>query len=256
MSAVTDNVIDLGRLRRTCAACGLQQLCLPAGIDPDALNRLDSVVQNRRPLEKNQALFENGAPFLSLFVVRSGSFKTVVEDAAGESQVVGFHLPGEILGFDAVSNDTHRCAAIALEPSTVCEVPYAHLNRIAGQVPELQRQLHRVISREVVRDHEHLVMMGRRQAMQRLASFIKSLSDRCARLRRDPMQVNLSMSRYELASYLGLVVETVSRLFTRLQNDGVLDVQRKTLRILDMAALSAACDEAPDDRVGDKRSRA
>jgi CRP/FNR family transcriptional regulator len=256
MSTPADNVVDLGRLRRTCAACGLQQLCLPAGIDSEALGRLDSVVQSRRPLERHQALFESGAPFISLFVVRSGSFKTVVEDAAGESQVVGFHLPGEILGFDAVSEDVHRCTARALEPSTVCEVPYAHVNRIAAQVPELQRQLHRVISREVVRDHEHLVMMGRRQAMQRLASFIKSLSDRYARLRRDPLQVALSMSRYELASYLGLVVETVSRLFTRLQNEGVLEVQRKTVRILDMPALAAACDEAPDDRLGDKRSRA
>lgn len=236
-------VVDLARLRRTCAACGLHQLCLPAAIGADDLHRLDEILQARRPLERGQPIFRTDHPFSSLYVVRSGSFKTFTTNEQGDSQVLGFHLPGEILGFDAVSNDRHQCTAEALERSTVCEVPYARLAQVAAQVPDLQRQLMRVISREVQRDHEHLVMMGRRQAQERLAIFLKSLSDRYRRLQRDPAVLTLGMSRYELANYLGLVVETVSRLFTRMQSLGVLEVHRKTVRIVDFARLEALSGE-------------
>jgi CRP/FNR family transcriptional regulator len=237
MSDDTHTVVDLNRLRRTCSACGLHQLCLPAAIGGDDIQRLDDILQARRPLERGQAVFRIDSQFASLFVVRSGSFKTYTNNEQGESQVLGFHLPGEILGFDAVSTDRHQCTAEALERSTVCEVPYIKLAQIAAQVPELQRQLMRVISREVQRDHEHLVMMGRRHAQERLAIFLRSLSDRYRRLQRDPAALTLGMSRYELANYLGLVVETVSRLFTKFQQAGVLEVHRKTVRILDFDKL-------------------
>jgi CRP/FNR family transcriptional regulator len=236
-------VIDLARLRRTCSACGLHQLCLPAAIGADDLHRLDEILQARRPLERGQPIFRADHGFTSLYVVRSGSFKTYTTNEHGDSQVLGFHLPGEILGFDAVSTDRHQCTAEALERSTVCEVPYIKLAQVAAQVPDLQRQLMRVISREVQRDHEHLVMMGRRHAQERLAIFLKSLSDRYRRLQRDPAVLTLGMSRYELANYLGLVVETVSRLFTRLQTIGVLEVHRKTVRILDFDKLDALTGE-------------
>lgn len=243
MNADSHAVVDLARLRRTCSACGLHQLCLPAAIGGDDLHRLDEILQARRPLERGQAVFRTDHAFASLFVVRSGSFKTFTTNEQGDSQVLGFHLPGEILGFDAVSTDRHQCTAEALERSTVCEVPYMKLAQVAAQVPELQRQLMRVISREVQRDHEHLVMMGRRHAQERLAIFLKSLSDRYRRLQRDPSVLTLGMSRYELANYLGLVVETVSRLFTRLQQLGVLEVHRKTVRIVDFDKLDAMTGE-------------
>jgi CRP/FNR family transcriptional regulator len=236
-------VIDLARLRRTCSACGLHQLCLPAAIGADDLHRLDEILQARRPLERGQPIFHADHAFTSLYVVRSGSFKTYTTNEHGDSQVLGFHLPGEILGFDAVSTDRHQCTAEALERSTVCEVPYMKLAQVAAQVPGLQRQLMRVISREVQRDHEHLIMMGRRHAQERLAIFLKSLSDRYRRLQRDPAVLTLAMSRYEMANYLGLVVETVSRLFTRLQSLGVLEVHRKTVRILDFEKLDALTGE-------------
>jgi CRP/FNR family transcriptional regulator len=137
-------------------------------------------------------------PLQALFVVRSGSFKTYSTSEHGEAQIIGFHLPGEILGFDGVGNDRHECTAEALERSTVCEVPFNRLTQIASQVPDLQRQLMRVVSREVLRDHEHLVMMGRRHAQERLAIFLKSLSERNQRLKRNPLVLTLTMSRYEL----------------------------------------------------------
>jgi CRP/FNR family transcriptional regulator, anaerobic regulatory protein len=238
-------VVDLARLRRTCSACGLHQLCLPAAIGADDLHRLDEILQARRPLDRGQPIFRVDHAFTSLYVVRSGSFKTYTTNEQGDSQVLGFHLPGEILGFDAVSTDRHQCTAEALERSTVCEVPYIKLAQVAAQVPDLQRQLMRVISREVQRDHEHLVMMGRRHAQERLAIFLKSLSDRYRRLQRDPAVLTLGMSRYELANYLGLVVETVSRLFTRLQQIGVLEVHRKTVRIVDFDKLETLTGENP-----------
>jgi CRP/FNR family transcriptional regulator, anaerobic regulatory protein len=244
MSTETAQVFDIARLRRSCASCGLQQLCLPASIGGDDLRRLDEVVQAKRPLDRSQTLFLPGTPFHSLFVVRSGSFKTYVTNEQGETQILGFHLPGEILGLDAISAEKHQCTAEALERTSVCEVPFAHLSHIALQVPDLQRQLLRVISREVMRDHEHLVMMGRRHAQERLAIFLKSLSERYARIKRDPALLTLPMSRYELANYLGLVVETVSRLFTRFQQLGVLEVRRKNVRILDFDKLEALTAES------------
>jgi CRP/FNR family transcriptional regulator len=246
MSADIHAVVDLTSLRKSCAACGLNYLCLPAAIGGDALQRLDEILQARRPLNRGQAVFRNQAPFTALYVVRSGSFKSFTTNEHGDIQVLGYHLPGEILGFDGLSTDQHQCAVEALERSTVCEVPYQKLTQIAAQLPDLQRQLMRVISREVHRDHEHLVMMGRRHAQERLAIFLKSLSERYRRLQRDPQALTLGMSRYELANYLGLVVETVSRLFTRMQSAGVLEVHRKTVRILDLAKLEEMCGESQD----------
>jgi CRP/FNR family transcriptional regulator, anaerobic regulatory protein len=235
--------LDIVRLRASCAACALSQLCLPAGIDGDELLRLDEAVQKRRPLQRGQLLFEDGAPFQSLFVVRAGTFKTFSSSEQGEVQVLGFHLPGEIIGFDALADDRHRCTAEALEQASVCEVPFDGLTQISQSIPGLQRQLLRIASREVVKDHEHLGMMGRKQAQERLAIFLRSLSDRHRRLRLVHDDVMLTMSRQDLANYLGLVVETVSRLFTRFEELGVLTVERKRIRILDFARLDELAGE-------------
>ncbi|MDZ4811306.1 MAG: fumarate/nitrate reduction transcriptional regulator Fnr [Pseudomonadota bacterium] len=236
--------LDIGRLRASCSACGLSQLCLPAGIDGDDLLRLDAAVQQRRPLQRGQKLFEDGSTFHALFVVRSGTFKTYSTSADGEVQILGFHLPGEIIGFDALADDHHRCTAEALELASVCDVPFDGLQDVAHQVPGLHRQLLRIASREVVKDHEHLVMMGRKQAQERLAIFLRSLSDRQRRLRLVHDDFLLSMSRQDLANYLGLAIETVSRIFTRFEEMGVLSVERKRIRILDFARLDEIAGEA------------
>jgi CRP/FNR family transcriptional regulator, anaerobic regulatory protein len=236
--------LDLTRLRASCSACALSQLCLPAGIDGDELLRLDDAVQKRRPLQRGQLLFEDGAAFHSLFVVRAGTFKTYSSSRQGEMQLLGFHLPGEIIGFDALADDIHHCTAEALEQASVCEIPFDGLNDVAQTIPGLHRQLLRIASREVVKDHEHLGMMGRKQAQERLAIFLRSLSDRHRRLRLVHDDVMLTMSRQDLANYLGLVVETVSRLFTRFEELGVLSVDRKRIRILDFARLDELAGEA------------
>ena len=236
------------RLRQSCAECGLHRLCLPASIGGDDLHQLDRVVQVKRMIGRDQSLYSAGRPFHALYVVRSGAFKTFTTDSHGESQVLGFHLPGEIMGLDAIASGQHQCTAEALEKSSACEVPFERLEEVARELPGLQQQLMRVISREVLHDQRHLVMIGRRAALERLAIFLHSLSERLQRMRRDPTLFVLPMSRRDLANYLGLVIETVSRLFSRLAELGVIEVERKTIRILDPEKLRELAGEADAGR--------
>ncbi|MET0332482.1 MAG: helix-turn-helix domain-containing protein, partial [Dyella sp.] len=156
-------------------------------------------------------------------------------------QVLGFHLPGEWVGLDAISSGKHTCEAQALERTGYCELPYAKLQSLAAETPSVQHQLMRVISREILNDHQHLVLMGKPLAQQRVAIFLKSLSQRYQRLQRDSKVLTLSMSRSDIASYLGLVIETVSRALTRMEKMGVLTVKRRSIEILQPEQLDALC---------------
>lgn len=231
-------VLDLARLRRSCAQCSLQQLCLPAGIDQDDMARLDEIVRRRRPLARSERLFRIGATMEALYVAREGAFKTVAISDDGEEQIIGFHLPGELIGLDALGSGKHRCEAEALGPALVCEVPLDALDEATRAVPGLQAQLLRVIGRSVGRDQDHLEILGRRQAQERIAMFLHGLSERYQQLGHSSSEFSLPMSREDIARYLGLVIETVSRGFTRLQDDGLIKVRGRQLRILDPAGLS------------------
>lgn len=249
----SENVVDIAQLRRSCGACALSQLCLPATLVHDDMLRLDKVVSTQRPIEAGHELYTDGAVFHNLYVVRSGSLKTVSNSANGTEQVLGFHLAGDVVGLDAVANDRHQCTAIALERTTLCEVPFNAINTIAVQIPGLQQQLYRLISREFVRDQQHLSTMGRKQAHERLAIFLKSLSDRRRALKLDPMLLDLSMSRDDIANYLGMVFETVSRLFGRFRDDGLLEVNRRSVRILDYDALSLIAAGSQDEQTAPQK---
>lgn len=246
-AAAEARVVDIGELRQSCSACALHALCLPASIDGQDLARLDHLVKRRQPLDRGATLFREGSEHPSLFVVRSGSLKTSVTLPEGDTQILGFHLSGEILGFDGLAGERHQCTAEALERASVCEVPFEQLSRVAAQVPGLQQQLFRVMSREFVREQQHPVMMGRRQALARLAIFLRNLSERRAATGHDPLELQLSMSRQDMANYLGLVIETISRLFSRLHAQGLVQVERKTVRILDPAALHALAEGGEDE---------
>jgi CRP/FNR family transcriptional regulator len=230
-------VFDLAKLRRSCTQCSLQTLCLPAGIDQHDLAQLDAIVHRRRPLARGQRLFRIGAPMEALHVVHDGAFKTVALSDEGGEQIVGFHLAGELMGLDALGEGQHRCEAEALVPSIVCEVPLDALDEVCRAVPGLQTQLLRVIGRSIGRDQDHLAMLARRQSQERIAMFLHGLSERYRQLGRSPIEFNLPMSREDIARYLGLVIETVSRSFTRLQDDGLIKVRGRQLRILDLPAL-------------------
>jgi CRP/FNR family transcriptional regulator len=237
--------LDIGQLRRSCASCGLQELCLPAGISGDDLVRLDAVVRDKRVLERGRSLYLAGDAFNSLYVVRSGALKTFVIDEDAGQQVLGFHLPGEIVGVDALASGRHASQAEALERSSICELPFAQLQQFVSDIPALHRQLLRIISREVVHEHQHLVTMGQQQAHVRLAIFLKSLSDRYATLHRDGNHLALPMSRGDIANYLGLAMETVSRLFARFADMGVLSVRRRMVTVLRPDLLAGLCRSRP-----------
>ena len=231
--------LDLVRLRRSCADCSLSELCLPAGVDRDDLGRLDTMVQRRRPLQRGDSLFRAGDPLSSVYVASEGAFKTVVVNEAGEEHVLGFHLPGELFGLDAIGSGKHRCEAIALGEARVCELPFATLSTVAAQLPSLQRQLLRVMGQSADRDHDHVDVLSRRQASERIALFLHGLGERYQRIGQSCDDFQLPMSRDEIARYLGLALETVSRGFTRLHEDAVIDVRGRRVRIVDGAALQA-----------------
>lgn len=225
--------IDLLTLRRGCSQCSLQQLCLPAGIGRDDLQQLEEIVRRKRPVEAGERLFRQGDPMGAVFVARDGAFKTVLVNEDGEEQVIGFHLPGELIGLDALGSGSHRCEAVALTTANVCEVPFDELSDVAAHVPALQRQLMRVIGQSVGRDQDHLEILARRQANERIALFLHGLIERLRVIGEPTERLRLPMSREDIARFLGLALETVSRGFTRLQDDGVIAVHGRKVEILD-----------------------
>lgn len=248
-------VLDLAQVRRSCAHCTLRELCLPAPIGYQDLNRLDEIVRTRKPLAAGEMLFHAGMTLKSLYVVRAGALKTYAEDRAGTTQILGFHLPGEVVGFDALSDDKHQCHAEALEPSSVCEIPFTRLLDVAAELPQLQKHILRLSSRELVRDQQHLAMIGKREAQARVAAFLLSLAERYARLQLPADRLELPMSRADIANYLGLVIETVSRVLTRMAELGVIEVRRRVIRILDAAQLLEIAEAEEPCRAGVESSR-
>ena len=237
-------VLDIATLRRGCAHCSLQQLCLPAGISADEMQRLDDIVKRKRPVERGERLFRPGDALDAVYVARDGAFKTVSISEDGEEQVVGFHLPGELIGLDALGAGQHRCEAVALTTANVCEVPFDQLAAVASQLPSLQHQLLRIIGQSVNRDQDHLGMLVRRQAGERIALFLHGLSERYRNIGQSGSQFKLPMSREDIAHYLGLALETVSRGFTKLQEDGVIEVVGRRIEIRDAAELARLAHDA------------
>jgi CRP/FNR family transcriptional regulator, anaerobic regulatory protein len=231
-------VLDLVRLRQGCAQCSLQQLCLPAGIAAGELVRLDEIVRRRRPMERGERLFRFGDSLSAVYVARDGAFKTVSLSESGDEQVIGFHLPGELIGLDALGTGLHRSEAVALTPANVCEVPFDELANVAAQLPSLQHQLMRVIGQSVGRDHDHMEMLVKRQASERIALFLHGLGERLLHIGQSATDFKLPMSREDIGSFLGLALETVSRGFTRLQDDGVISVLGRRVEVLDSEELN------------------
>lgn len=241
---MVEPIVDIGRLRRSCADCSLRTLCLPANIEHEDVERLDALVRSRLPLDHGDALYRVGDTLDFLYVVRSGTIRTTQSSGEGEYQVIGFHVAGELVGLDAISDDRHHCTAVALERTSVCAIPFNRLQEIAGRIPGLQRQFLRIISREMVRDHDHLLALGRRTARERLALFLYTLSTRLENSGHDGLDFRLPMSRDDIASYLGLAIETVSRLLTKFASEGILHVDRRRVRILQPQRLAESAGEA------------
>ena len=221
----------------SCASCNLRELCLPAGLCIDDLQRVENIVYARRRVKRGETLFNAGDAFASLYAIRSGFFKTSVLDGDGREQVTGFFMGGELVGLDGLGSGTYNGTAVALEDSEVCVLPYALIEEMSREVPALQRHLHAVLAREIVRDHGVMLLLGSMRAEERLATFLLNLSKRFVRRGYSASDFHLRMTREELGSYLGLKLETVSRLFSQFQTERLIEVQQKHVRILDVPGL-------------------
>lgn len=246
MAGTEANVISLSQMKVACENCSLHQLCLPLNLNHHDMVELDNIIKRRRPLQRGDNLFQSSDHFTSIYAIRSGSLKTFSTTHEGQEQVTGFHLPGELVGLDAITTESHNCTARALETTSVCEIPFNRLEELGAQIPGLQRQLLRLMSREILEDQNMMVWLAKKSAEQRLASLLLRISTQFSDRNFSACTFNLSMSRTDIANYLGLAVETISRLFTRFQSEGLLSVDRKHVVIEDLEGLQRIAHSDPD----------
>ena len=228
---------QLNALKVACSACNLRELCLPVGLSDEEMLSLDNMVSTRRSVKRGESLFHSGDAFGALYAVRTGFFKTVVSATDGREQVTGFQMAGELIGLDGISNDRHSCDAVALEDSQVCMIPYGQLESLSREFTLLQHQFHKIMSREIVRDHGVMLLLGSMRAEERLAAFLLNLTQRLQARGFSASALVLRMTREEIGSYLGLKLETVSRTFSKFQDEGYLEVKQRDIRIIDQDAL-------------------
>lgn len=242
--ATQRKVFKLEELQASCRDCRLHELCLPVGIPDADVATLEQIVEKSPPIPKGSHLFNAGDSFSAIYVPRSGALKTVHVNEDGEQAVVGFHLPGELVGLDGLASDAHSLTAEALETTSVCRVGFDQLEAVARKIPMLQRQLSRLMSKEFLKAENHLLLMGNRTAEARLAIFLMSISKRFEQRGFSRLEFNLPMSRIDIAAYLGLASETVSRLFTNFRDQNIITTEGRLVTILDMGQLSELAGES------------
>lgn len=224
--------------RASCSQCSFKRLCLAQGLDQDNLDKLEAIIKRRRVL-RDDALFRLGDPFGKLYAVHFGHFKNSHVNRHGEQRVTSFAMSGELLGMNAIASGLHEADAIALEDSEVCEIPYDKLAVLLANSPQLLQQFHRMMSQEILREQSAMLFLGNMPAEQRLATFLLNLSTRYAARALSPTTFLLRMSREDIGAYLGLTVESISRLVARFRNMGWIRLANRDLEILDRAALEA-----------------
>jgi len=229
-------VVAYAELGAHCAACAVRGMCFPRGLDAVAIRRLDTVAGRRR-IRKKASLYRVGEPFAALFAIRLGTFKTQLLTEDGREQVTGFYMGGEILGADGVGQACHACEATALEDSEVCVLPFSQLDELAHEVPALRRNLYRCLATDASRGQDMMLLLGSMSAEERLAQFLLDIAGRYHVRGYSFSEFVLRMTREEIASYLGLKIETVSRVFSRLHGEGLLQVQGRAIKLLDLGAL-------------------
>jgi len=220
-----------------CGNCRLNTICLPISLQVDDIDKLDDIIQRGRPLQKGEHIYRAGDPFTSVYAIRSGTVKTIYITNDGQEQVTGFYLPGEIMGMDGLANNTHTNSAIALETTAVCGIPFSRLEELSIKIPSLQRHFFQLMSQEITADQQLITLLSKNSAEERVASLLLSISSRNNRRQLSSTHFRLSMSRADMGNYLGLTVETVSRVLSRFQKQNMLAVDKKDIEILEMDAL-------------------
>lgn len=236
--------LNTNTIRVACSSCNLRELCMPLGLTHDELERVDSLVASRRRVKRGTSLFRNGDKFTSLYAIRTGFFKTCITSEDGRDQVTGFQMAGEVVGLDGIVNDRHTCDAIALEDADVCLMPFDRIEELSNEIQGLQRHVHKIMSREIVREHGVMLLLGSMRAEERLAAFLLSLAQRLQVRGFSSSSLVLRMTREEIGNYLGLKLEAVSRTFSKFHDDGLLDVKQRDIHILGQEGLQRLVNSA------------
>lgn len=221
----------------SCNNCRLGSICLPLALENEDVEKLDDIIRRGKPMHKGDHLYREGEVFTSVYAVRSGTVKAYRVTDDGREQVTGFYFPGEILGMDGIAKNSHNCSAKALETSAVCEIPFVSLEDLSVKMPSLQRHFFQLMSHEITEDQQLITLLSKNTAEERIAALMLSISSRNARRKLSSTSFRLPMSRIDIGNYLGLTVETVSRVFSRLQKLGLLQVSNKEIEILDLEGL-------------------
>lgn len=236
---------DLAKIQRdhniACQECSLYRLCLPLGLHSNDLAQLDQIIKRSQSYKRSQSLFTADSTFTSLYVVRSGSFKTTISASDGRDQVTGFYFPGEFIGLDAIHQQTYQTNARAMESSSVCELPFENLQDLGKDMPQLQIQLLTRLSKELAGDKILMLLLGKKTAGEKVATFLLSLSKRFHERGFSATEFQLSMSRSDIANHLGLAVETVSRILSRFQDDELITITGKAISLTKIDKLKALC---------------
>lgn len=224
-------------IKVACSNCNLRELCMPVGLNEQDLGRLDELVAVRRKVKRGNTLFTNGEKFTALYAIRTGFFKTCLATEDGRDQVTGFQMAGEIIGLDGIVHDQHTCDAVALEDAEVCVMPFDRIEELSREVTALQSHVHKIMSREIVREHGVMLLLGSMRAEERLAAFLLNLVQRLHARGFSQSELVLRMTREEIGSYLGLKLETVSRTFSKFVEDEIVEVKQRHVRILSTEGL-------------------
>lgn len=230
-------------LKTLCCNCNLRDLCLPCGLDSVAAAGVNELDFTRRRIRSGEHLYRAGAGFSALYAVRSGFFRSSMTRESGELQVTGFSMAGDLMGMDGMETDKHSCSTVALEDSEVCVIPFAQLENMSREIPTLQRHLHRMMGREIMRDHGIMLLLGSMHAEERMATFLLNLSTRFAARGYSSTEFHLRMTREDIGSYLGLKLETVSRMLSRFQVQGLIEVRHREIEIKNLNGLKSVIGE-------------
>lgn len=220
-----------------CKSCSLSNICIPIGLNESELTDLDKIIKRKKPLQKHQSLYRAGDPLSAFYAVRSGSLKSVITDSHGEEQIVSFYFPGDLFGFDGMENDTHKNTVSALETAMVCELPMNVLDSLTLDFPNLKRQVMKSMSTELSNENSLVMLLNKRSAEERIAQFLLNLSARFRERGYSPNAFHLTMTRGEIGNYLGLTIETVSRVMSKLQKAEVIMVNGRLVEIPDLSKL-------------------
>lgn len=231
----------------TCQTCKLSELCLPFGLQRSEVEELVNIIRDRRPLQIDDLLYRQGGTCGSLYAIKSGSFRSFIANPEGEEQTMGFYLPGELMGLDSLQHGRFTCSTVALETASVCELPLSNLNELCGKIPSLHSQLMRILGKEIASDHDKIILLGHRSAKERMATFLWMLSQRYAALGFSSTAFNLTMSRFHIANFLGLTIETVSRQLAYLTQQGIISVKQREIKINSLDALKLAVNPCQAD---------